>query len=231
LPNNSTACPENSLAYLKPSAHQTGFSYKTGMNMKNNHGFTLIELLVTVAVLIVLLLVGVPEFRRMTENNRQVAAINTIVGDLNLARTEAVKQGRVVTLCGSTDGATCNTANWENGWIVFTDFDREGDIDVGDVLISRNTGLPAGLTLRTVEFDTLGAFPAGSIVQYLPNGQLRDVDGDNDADGTFQLCEAKQKEEWARVANVTTLGRISIGKDTDGSTVREDVEGNDITCP
>jgi type IV fimbrial biogenesis protein FimT len=231
LPKNSTACPVISLAYLKPSARNIGFSYKTSMNIKNKRGFTLIELLVTVAVLIVLLLVGVPEYRRMTENNRQVAAINTIIGDLNLARTEAVKQGRAVTLCGSTDGATCNTANWESGWIVFLDLDREGDVDGTDILISRNTGLPAGLTLRTVEFDTLGTFAAGSIIQYLPNGQLRDVDGDNDADGTFQLCEQTGDETLARVANVTNLGRVAIGKDTDSDKIREDVEGADITCP
>jgi len=199
--------------------------------MKNNRGFTLIELLITVAVLVVMLVLGVPEYRRMTENNRQVAAINTMVGDLNLARTEAVKRGRAVTLCGSTDGATCNTGNWESGWIVFTDADRGADIDVGDVLISRNTSLPAGLTLRTVEFDDLPGFTAGGVVQYLPNGQLRDIDGDGDADGTFQLCEATQNNELARVTNVTTLGRIAIGKDTDSNNVREDVEGNDIACP
>lgn len=199
--------------------------------MKNNRGFTLIELLITVAVLVVMLVLGVPEYRRMTENNRQVAAINTMVGDLNLARTEAVKRGRTVTLCGSTDGATCNTANWESGWIVFTDADRGADIDVGDVLISRNTSLPAGLTLRTVEFDDLPGFTAGGVVQYLPNGQLRDIDGDGDADGTFKLCEATQNNELARVTNVTTLGRIALGKDTDSNNVREDVEGNDIACP
>ena len=100
-----------------------------------------------------------------------------------------------------------------------------GNIDVGDVLISRNTGLPAGLNLRAVEFDS------AINVQYLPNGQLRDTDGDGDADGTFQLCEKTGDETKARVANVTTLGRIAIGKDTDSSDVREDVEGNDITCP
>jgi len=231
LPKNSTACPEISLAYLKPSARKIGFSYKTDMNIKNNRGFTLIELMVTVAVLIVLLVVGVPEYRRMTENNRQVAAINTMIGDLNLARTEAVKQGRTVTLCGSTDGATCNTANWESGWIVFTDLDKEGDVDGPDVLISRNTGLPAGLNLRTVGFDDIGAFTTGSIVQYQPTGQPRDFDGDNDSDGTFQLCEKNGDEKLARVANVTNLGRVAIGKDTDGDDVLEDVEGADITCP
>jgi len=225
LPNNATACPENSVAYLKPSAPQTGFSYKTGMNIKNNRGFTLIELLVTVAVLVVLLVVGVPEYRRMTENNRQVSAINTIVGDLNLARTEAVKRGRTVTLCGSTDGATCNTANWENGWIVFVNLNGDTVVDAGDVLISRNTALPAGLNLRAVEFDST------SVIHYLPNGQLRDTDGDGNANGTFQVCEKTGDETKARVANVTTLGRVAIGKDTDGNDIREDVEGNDITCP
>ena len=197
------------------------------MNIKNYRGFTLIELLVTVAVLFVLLLVGVPEYRRMTENNRQVAAINTIVGDLNLARSEAVKQGRTVTLCGSTDGATCDTANWESGWIVFTDWDRDNVVDNadGDILISRNTALPTGLNLRAVEFDST------SIVQYLPNGQLRDTDDDGDSDGTFQLCEKDGDETKARVANVTNLGRVAIGKDTDGDDILEDVEGADITCP
>jgi len=202
-----------------------GFSYKTGMNIKTNRGFTLIELLVTVAILVILLVVGVPEYRRMTENNRQVAAINTIVGDLNLARTEAVKRGRTVTLCGSDNGTSCNTADWESGWIVFVNLNGDDVVDAGDVLISRNTGLPAGLTLRAVEFDST------SIVHYLPNGQLRDTDGDGDADGTFQVCEATENETLARVANVTTLGRIAIAKDTSGNDIPEDVEGADITCP
>lgn len=207
------------------------FSYKTGMNMKNNRGFTLIELVVTVALLIILLVLGVPEYRRMTENNRQVAAINTMIGDLNLARTEAVKQGRTVTICGSTDGATCNTADWESGWIVFTDLDKEGDVDGPDVLISRNTGLPAGLTLRAEGFDDIGAFTSESIIQYQPTGQIRDFDGDKDSDGTFKLCEKTADPTKARVANVTNLGRVAIGKDSDGDNVLENSEGNDIACP
>ena len=98
-------------------------------------------------------------------------------------------------------------------------------MDAGDVLISRNTALPAGLNLRAVEFDST------SVIHYLPNGQLRDTDGDGNADGTFQVCEKTGDETKARVANVTTLGRVAIGKDTDGNDIREDVEGNDITCP
>ena len=197
--------------------------------MKNNRGFTLIELLVTVAVLIVLLVVGVPEYRRLTENNRQVAALNTMVGDLNLARTEAVKQGRTVTLCGSTDGATCNSANWESGWIVFTDRDRERDIDAGegDILISRNTGLPAGLTLRGINFAN------ADYVQYNPSGAMVDDD-----DGTFVVCDVQTANETetiilkrARAVNVNALGRISVAKDTDGNDIRNASPTEDVTCP
>jgi len=197
------------------------------MSMKNMQGFTLIELLVTVAVLVVLLVLGVPQYQRLTENNRQVAAINTIVGDLNLARSEAVKQGRTVTLCGSTDGATCDTANWEAGWIVFTDQDRDAVVDAGvDVLISRHGALPTGLTLRTLDFD------AANIVQYLPNGEVRDTDGDDDSDGTFKVCESKTNDPvLARAANVSNLGRVSVARDSNSDKIREDVNGTNISCP
>jgi len=196
--------------------------------MNTNHGFTLIELVVTMAVLIVLLVIGVPEFKRMTEGNRQVAAINAIVGDLNLARTEAVKGGRVITVCGSNDGATCNTTNWESGWIVFTDINRNTAVDAGagDILISRNDGLPAGLTLRSVQFDN------ADVLQYLPNGELLDASGDGVDDGTFIVCDTRVKDTTrARAANVTRLGRVAIARDTDSDNIRNDVTDNNVTCP
>lgn len=197
------------------------------IQLHNNRGFTLIELLVTVAVVIVLLMMGVPEYQRLTESNRQVSAINSIVGDLNLARSEAVKQGRTVTLCGSTDGASCDTANWEAGWIVFTDLDRDNVVDAGtDVLISLRGALPTGLTLRTLDFDNAG------VVQYLPNGEVRDTDGDDDADGTFKVCESKTNDpKLARAANVSNLGRVSLARDSNSDQIREDVNATNITCP
>ena len=189
--------------------------------MKNNRGLTLIELLVTVAVLIVLLMVGVPEYRRMTETNRQVAAINTMVGDLNLARTEAVKQGRAVTLCGSTDGASCDTSDWESGWIVFTDQNRDTNVDAGDVLLSRNIGIPTGLTLRGSNFAN------ADFIQYHPSGSMIGSD-----DGTFVVCDTKANNtSRARAVNVNALGRISVAQDPDGNGIRNDITNANVTCP
>lgn len=193
-------------------------------DMKNANGFTLIELLVTVAVVSILLAVGVPEFKRMTENNRMVAAINRMAGDLNLARSEAVKQGRSVTLCASADGATCSgNTDWSNGWIVFLDQNRNGSVDGTDALISRQGALPAGLQLRATQFDD------NTIITFLPTGRLLPT---LDPDGTFVLCETRNKDpKQARAINLNALGRTSLARDTDNNGVRNDVEGNDVTCP
>ena len=79
------------------------------------------ELLVTVAVAGIVLSFGVPSFMGLIDNNRAVAHTNDLVTSLNLGRSEAVRRGAPISLCSSTDGATCNASNdWSSGWIVRT---------------------------------------------------------------------------------------------------------------
>lgn len=83
-------------------------------------GLTLIELLVVLAVMGVLAAFAVPTFVTMIQNNRVANEVNGFVGDLQFARSEAIKEGQPVTICTSTDGATClGSTNWQSGWIVF----------------------------------------------------------------------------------------------------------------
>jgi type IV fimbrial biogenesis protein FimT len=61
---------------------------------------------------------------KMIAANRVQSEASSFVGDLMLARTEAIKRGQAVSLCPSTDGATCISplANtWNVGWITFPD--------------------------------------------------------------------------------------------------------------
>jgi len=192
--------------------------------MKTKNGFTLIELLVTVAVVSILLAIGVPEYKRMTEDNRLVATINKLAGDLNLARSEAVKQGRAVTLCASTSGTACSgSTDWTHGWIAFIDLNRDGVADTGESLIVRQVALSPGLQLRATEFDD------NTRLLYLPGGRLAIT---ADPDGTFVLCDTRTRDTTrARAININALGRVSLARDTDNSGTRNDVEGNDITCP
>src|SRR6516162_378578 len=83
-------------------------------------GITLIELLVTMTVVVILLSIGVPSFRYVTNANRIAGEVNGLLGDLQFARAEAVKEGQTVTVCRSLTGKSCqDLISWEKGWIVF----------------------------------------------------------------------------------------------------------------
>ena len=151
------------------------------IHMNKNHGFTLIELIVTLAVVAIVLVTGIPALNQMTDNNRLVSQINSIAGSLSLARSEAIKTGSVVTVCASSDSATCNVTTWESGWIVFTDVDKDNVVDSGtDTIIKIEGALNGGTTLRLTNYDVAG------IYQFLPDGSSRDRDLSGASVGTFR---------------------------------------------
>jgi len=197
---------------------------------KNNHGFTLIELIVTLAVVSILLLTGIPMLNQMTTSNRLVTQINSIAGSLAVARSESIKRGESITLCGSTDGATCDTSSWELGWIVFSDADNNATLNSAtESMLKIVAPFSGGSTLR------LSLSDSASVIRYRSNGALRDQNSDatRTDKGTFTLCEQSASVTTAKAINVNVLGRVSRAEDTDtpkDSTVN-DIAGVDVTCP
>jgi type IV fimbrial biogenesis protein FimT len=87
------------------------------------HGFTLIELLTVMSIVAILLGIGVPSYKYVTTSNRVSAEVNALLSDMQFARSEAQKEGQMVTVCPSAAQNQCdvNSTNWHNGWIVFSD--------------------------------------------------------------------------------------------------------------
>jgi type IV fimbrial biogenesis protein FimT len=94
-------------------------------------GFTLIELMITISIAAILLAIGIPSFRYVTSANRASSEINGLLGDMQFARAEAIRQGLSVTVCSKAAASlTCSgSTSWETGWLVFQDSGVIGTVD------------------------------------------------------------------------------------------------------
>src|SRR6185312_15885064 len=80
-------------------------------------GCTMTELLVTMGIAAMLMAIGVPSYRYVTYSNRVSPEINSLLGDMQYARSEAVKDGQAVSLCpASSNYSSCSTtSSWQSG--------------------------------------------------------------------------------------------------------------------
>jgi len=77
-----------------------------------------------IAIVAIALTLAVPGFVTLISRSRMTTAVNTLVTNLQLARSEAVKRGSRVTLCpavrGSSPLACADSTSWQTGYIVFS---------------------------------------------------------------------------------------------------------------
>ncbi len=125
------------------------------MEKNENKGFNIIELLVTLAVAATLASLAIPSFRWMVQNNRVVTTTNSLVSALQIARSEAIKQGVEIDVVS-------RTGDWQAGWRVGLDLNDDGDFDDADEAVLQSwDALAEGVTVSMAD-------PA---VHYRPNGR------------------------------------------------------------
>jgi type IV fimbrial biogenesis protein FimT len=182
--------------------------------MKKNKGTTLIELMVTITIATILISIAIPSFRDLIIRNRLSAATNDLVAGINYARAEAIKRGISMTLCKSSSGTACDGAEWENGWIAFTDLNADGDLDTGENILRVWSSLPTDYTLR----------PNNNFVNFIRYNAL----GEANNIGTFAVCHDNESAK-AKAIVVTRL-RPRLGLDTNGNGIPEADSGDIDSC-
>ena len=73
-------------------------------------GFTIVELMITVAVVGIFLVVAIPSYTDFIARNRVDVEVQEYRSILTLARSEAIKQNRSVTVSGIN--------NWQDGYVL-----------------------------------------------------------------------------------------------------------------
>jgi type IV fimbrial biogenesis protein FimT len=163
-------------------------------------GFTFLELLITMTIVSILLAIGVPSFQYVTSANRASGEINGLLGDLQFARGEAIKEGQTVTVCASTDGLTCSGAPtaWNTGWIVFSDAPPIGTIEGTDSILKVQRAFSGT--------DTLSADHAISAVTFSREGFTK---GLGNSAVTVTLHTTPVNAQYTRCLSMTIIGALS----------------------
>ncbi|MFL1404004.1 GspH/FimT family pseudopilin [Marinobacter sp. M1N3S26] len=152
---------------------------------ERSSGFTMIELLVAMAVMAIILGLVVPSFQGIIRSNQVTTEANAFMSAVQLARSEAVKRGGVVSL-------SANGADFGEGWCVHTGADcaanliREFDEPSSD--------FAAGFT--TVAFNQRGERDALGTLQV----QVRPAD-----------CAAGEAGA-EREISILTSGQVRMGR-------------------
>lgn len=141
-------------------------------------GFTAVELLVTIGILGILVAMAAPSFTSLMERWRVRQASEALQSTLYMARSEAIKRGGNVViqkLPSGTNGCTGATSNadWDCGWYVCHDTNRDGDCDSNEPVLQRFDAAPnvqisrtgGAATIKLDRWGTVdGSYPGFSLV-------------------------------------------------------------------
>ncbi|MEP7246484.1 MAG: GspH/FimT family pseudopilin [Gammaproteobacteria bacterium] len=168
-------------------------------------GFTLVEMMTVLAIVGTLLAIGVPSYNSITTSARMTSEVNGLLGDMQYARSEALRNGEAVSVCVSKDGTSCTgESDWRNGWIVFLNFNADDTVDGGDTLLRVQNPLPAKDSVTATDDLGIVTFNRSGFALGLPAG------------GTLvTLHEPESRPSYTRCLTITMAGLLKTQRHAD----------------
>lgn len=192
---------------------------------RRESGVTLVELMIVVLIAAVMMSIAVPMFRDGLERNRRLSALESTLGTIASARTEAVSRSLPVSLCPSADGSTCSTNNWEQGVLMFVD---DGGVTPpvsdrartgSEEIIRSFQAARADVTIRSK-----GGFTALNGITFDGLGRVAD-------NGSIVICDTGGVDAALGVV-VNASGQARLATDDNNSGVINLDDANDLgSCP
>lgn len=182
-----------------------------GRHPQSEKGFTLLEVLIVLFIGLLLVSVAVPNMSSLIADSRRSAATTELLMSMNLARSEAMKRHRHVTICKSADGASCGSGSvsWSDGWIVFV---NSGSANVsqresGEELVHVSPALDGNV-------DIFADSDVTNFASFRPSGRSA-------VTGSFVWCDKRGADD-ARGVFLLPSGRAVVSDHTIG--------GEALTC-
>jgi type IV fimbrial biogenesis protein FimT len=163
---------------------------------RRSAGYTLLEVITVTSIVAILATIAVPNFRYVTSSNRIASEVNALLGDLQFARSQAVKEGQLVTVCSSSSGTGCTNTAWQSGWIVFLDSNGDKAVQAGEAIIRTQPGFSGTDTF----IATPGTFNAITYnrMGYAPTGQATAIN--------VTLHDSTANTAWTRCVAINPIG-------------------------
>ena len=168
--------------------------------MKKYSGFTLVELLVVIAMLGLMMAFGLPAMGTYVKNDRLSTQINTLVGHLAYARSEAVTRGQQVGLCPSDNLTACSGNDWAAGWILYVDADGDSGFSGGEEILRTKQPLSGNNSLTGTFVNQTGS------AAFIYDRRGFSAVGT----GTFSLCDDRGFTNMKSIS-ISNTGRVRQG--------------------
>jgi len=192
-------------------------------------GFTLLEVVVSLLIIVLVAAIASPRLQDYRRSTRLTAVASDFAASVQLARSEAVKRQKIVSMCPTRTVAarspSCSDEPSFAAWIVFEDGD-------GDCLpVAGAVPIQAEAAVSADEVGHISARASGVCISFSTTGALRTVQDMRTADHLL-ICDSRgvglpetSGLSPARGVSIDAKGRVSMTRQ------RQTLHAWRVSCP